>query len=118
MGKSKLFRQYGFSLSRNDDGTYLMARNQGGASAVEKPDFDDPETARLLGSILSGYSIRISAQVPGRIIGGNASRTSLYSADFDFDFNRDHDAMTAFQNQKLRLQFQGKGLNLPALQQD
>jgi hypothetical protein len=118
MGKTHLFREYGFSLERKDDGTYLMTRVQQCPPPPAKPDYDDPETARLLGSILSGYSIRISVQAPGRIVGGNATRVSLYSADWDFDFNRDHDAMTKFQNHELKLQFQGKGLELPLVKQD
>jgi len=118
MGKTHLFGEYGFSLARKDDGTYLMTRMQRCPPPPAKPDYDDPETARLLGSILAGYSIRISVQVPGRIVGGNAARTSLYSSDWDFDFNRDRDAMTKFQNHELKLQFQGKGLDLPLVKQE
>ena len=118
LGKTHLFKEYGFTLTRNPDDTYLMARDQNCVEPGVKPDFDDLETARTLGSVLAGFSIGISVQVPGRIIKNNASNVSLYSADWDFDFNRDRNAMTAFQNHKLRLQFQGKGLNLPALKQE
>jgi hypothetical protein len=117
-GQTHLFKEYGFTLTRNPDDTYLMARDQDCMDAGAKLDFNDPETASTLGSILAGFNIRISAQVPGRIISNNASRVSLYSADWDFDFNRNRDAMEAFQNHRLRLQFQGKGLNLPALKQE
>lgn len=110
---SHMFKEYGFSMLRGQDDTVMLSRDQDGMAPGVNLDFADPETARTLGPVLAGFYVKIVAQVPGRIVKSNASRTSLYTAEWEFDFSRDRDAVTSFLNHKLRLVFQGKGMSLP-----
>ena len=112
--ESDLFRaHWPFTLSKTAKGRYQFRGRieMGGTSPV--PSSPKPETMMALAPILSEFKAVLKVSVPGKILRSNALRQSKASAVWVYDFSKDQNAFHAFQNCKMDILFDGKGLDLP-----
>lgn len=113
LAKAPAFQQYGFNLTRNAQGDYVLSRPSRTRDASADLPYGDPEVTRNLGPMLEGFRVDVRIETPGRILDTNASRSSPTSAMWSFDFARDPAAVAAFRDRDLTVVFDGRGLSLP-----
>lgn len=103
--KTDFFKTYGFELARTTDGNYVLSRTR----EVEKPKLqrNDPETQKLISSVLSGFKATVRVNTPGRVLRTNGDRTSLFGVTWVFNFERNPDALWAAENQSMIILFEG-----------
>jgi hypothetical protein len=109
------FKQFGFSLTKDANGNYLLDRAPQVAEAPAGIRFDDPQVVRTLTPLLAGFSVTLGVRTPGKILSSTASIKGPYTAGWRFEFDRDPGALTALLTQRFAATFDGKGLNLPEI---
>ncbi len=116
--KADFFRENGFNLTQRHDGSYLLskpaARQKDSKAASDKSA--DPKELAFLSPIMSGFTVEIKFEFPGRMIDTNAHSKNLNTAEWRFEFDKDSDALSKLQNQDFRVIFEGKSLKLPNVQ--
>jgi len=117
LAKADFFSDYGFSLSKDANGNYLLSRPRMEAAGDAASDYLGKNTVELLTPILSGFNVVLSVTTPGIILDTNAPRKSTYSAAWIFDFNRNPNAFLGLQRQDFRIVFSGKDISLPEIRQ-
>ena len=115
VGRADFFPHHGFSLTHNSDGTYTFFRSPESDSFLRPQDVG--ADSGLLSSVLTGFRVAIKVTTPGKVLETNASRRTLYNSAWIFDYDKDPKAVTALQNQKMKIIFDGNGINLPELRQ-
>jgi len=116
LAKTDFFQAFGFSVTKDAQGNYVLERSPSGPTTAVKPDLSDPETLRVLSPLLNGFSVAFTVNAPTRILRTTAPITAPYSASWRFDFDRDPTALSALQNQRFQLVIEGRGLTLPNVQ--
>lgn len=110
-----VFRAYGFSLTRTSNGDYILERKPKTANTTTPPDFQESETAKLLGPLLAGFNVNIAVTAPGRILRTTAPQNSMYKAIWAFNFDRDANAVLNYDKMHIYVHFLGRGLDLPEI---
>ena len=106
--RSDLFMNYGFSMTRNSDGNYVLHRASANASG-ESTGFPDADTLRLMSPFLEGFNVVIKVATPGRILKTTAPQKSQMMATWTFSFDKDPNSIIALQNQAFSVIFENKG---------
>lgn len=109
------FKQFGFSLTKDANGNYLLDRAPQVAEPPAGIRFDDPQVVRTLTPLLGGFSVTLGVRTPGKILSSTAPIKGPYTAGWRFEFDRDPAALTALLTQRFAVTFDGKGLNLPEI---
>ena len=117
VAQTPLFKQYGFSLSKNADKDYVMARAPMDRSPLPETDLSNAEATRVLSPLLSGFRVTMRVTTPGAIRATNAPKRSLRTAEWTFDFSDDPYALRTLQRIGPRVTFSGRGSDLPAVKQ-
>ncbi len=112
-----LLKQYGFSLSRNADGDYVMVRAPTDTSPLPETGLSTDEATRVLSPLLSGFHVSIRVTVPGAIRTTNTPKRSLRTAAWVFDFSDDPYALRTLQRVSPTIIFSGAGAKLPEIKQ-
>jgi hypothetical protein len=116
VARADFFKEIGFSLTKNSDGSYLLHRPKETSQVQAARDLSDPNTERMLTPILGGFRVATKINTPGRILKTNAPERLAFTALWDFDFDKDPNAILALQNLEINIVFDGSGLDLPAIQ--
>jgi len=117
LSKTGLFKQYGFKLSRLQNGQYQLFR----AAVTNDPEalavFSDPESLRQVTPLLSGFNVSLNVRVPGKIIKSSAPERGVtpYSATWVFDFDREPKAFVDLQRQEFNVIFEAGNVRLPEI---
>jgi hypothetical protein len=114
LARTDFYVEQGFALTRLADGNYRLSRKGNPAVAASSLDMNDPEVARLLSPVLGGFEATIGIKTPRNILQANTARRSLRQAVWVFDFNHEAAAFRDFYSQELIVDFDGRGLSLPA----
>lgn len=116
LAKADFFRRYGFSLAKTTEPVdrYVLLRSPRPDTTLEPPDFMDPDVVKTLTPIYTGFRVVTAIQVPGRILKSNSHTGSRYAATWIHDFDADKRAVTAFQTDSMRVEFDGTDLDIPA----
>lgn len=117
VANTPLFQQYGFSVSENADGDYVLARAPMDTSPLPEADLSSEEATRVLSPLLSGFRVTLKVNTPGAIRATNAPKRSLRSAAWVFDFGDDPYALRTLQRVTPRVIFSGAGIDLPEVKQ-
>ena len=115
LAKAEFFRRYGFSLAKTTEpvNRYVLQRSPRVDTSLEPPDFTDPEVLKTLTPVYTGFRVVTEIRVPGRVLKSNAHAGSRYAATWIYDFDADKRAVTAFQSDDMRVEFDGADLDLP-----
>ena len=114
--KTDFFQAFGFSVTKDAQGNYVLERPPSHQTPAVRPDMSDPETLRVLSPLLNGFSVSFTVNSPARILRTTAPITTPYSASWRFDFDRDPDALMAMQSQCFQLVVDGNAIKLPEIQ--
>ncbi|MFT5240256.1 MAG: hypothetical protein ACI9OU_002486 [Candidatus Promineifilaceae bacterium] len=116
--KADFFHTYGFSLSKNSQGQYVI---QNSPVTTERPssewDFSDPEIKKLVAPFLNGFRFSLKIQLPGRITNSNAHHTRGNELEWVYAFDRDPYAIQKLQLDHVRVVFESPGATLPSFNQ-
>ena len=116
VAKTDFFKEYGFSLTKNKDGDYVLQRPPPVREKVDMPDLTKTENARLITPLLAGFFVQVKVNTPSRILRTNAHNKSTRTAVWTFDYDNKPDAFMAVQTEGLGIVFEGKGLKIPEIQ--
>ncbi len=117
IAKTPIFKQYGFSLSKNSDNNYVMVRAPMDTSPLPETDLSNAEATRVLSPLLSGFRVTLRVTTPSAIRATNAPKRSLRTAEWTFDFSDDPYALRTLQRVTPQIVFSGTGGKLPEVTQ-
>ncbi|MFU8779683.1 MAG: hypothetical protein ACNA71_01500 [Kiritimatiellia bacterium] len=107
------FQKYGFSLSRNQEGQYVLDRPAMVTDPGAIPPRFSPSELEQIQPFLGGFTTDIKIDVPGRIVSTTAGRTSMQSAIWNFHFDRQPESVHQLMKQQLYVVFQAPSVTLP-----
>jgi len=115
LAETEVFKDYGFNLTKNKDGDYLLSRPPESSMAGADADNSllDPDGLKMVTPILAGFHAGFRITVPGRVLSSTAHRKGTQNAVWNFDFDTDPNALVALQNQAFEVTFDGKDAKLP-----
>ena len=118
LAQTPFFEAYGFSLTKNRDGDYVLYR----AAPIDRNaptlDLSNPEDAKLVAPFLQGFQTKVRVTVPGRILKSNAPATSLHTSIWSFDFDQNPESYADLLSKGLGLVFDGTGSTLPQIRRE
>jgi len=118
VAKADFFPEYGFSLSRNSAGNYVLYRAARKGGDEMPVGAMDPATVHMLTPLLSGFRVAVSVILPRAILETTAARPSQFEAEWVFDFDRDPNALMALQSTDMKIVFDGEGVKLPRIRHE
>ena len=114
LAKTPWFSDRLFSLSKNEEGNYVLVRAAGdGSTDMAPPPESDPNTGEMLAGMMKGFRAVMRVNVPGPIIESNAENTSGNTAEWIFDLEKDAQALEKAQSSTMTMSFGGQGLSIP-----
>lgn len=111
--KTEFFREFGFSITKHPSGAYIFERAAATGTETVRPDFSNPDTARMVNPLMSGFNVSLSISTPGRIIETTGATAGPYTTTWTYDYDQNPNALAALRNQRFRVAFDGTGLVLP-----
>jgi hypothetical protein len=112
--RSDVFQQYGFSLRKDAKGNYVLHRGSALAPG-QRVEALEPETAKLLTSLVGGLNVTITVSTPSRILSTTAQNSGPRSAMWIFDYDRNPKALTDLHKQNFTVVFEGGDMKLPEI---
>ncbi|MFO7871348.1 MAG: hypothetical protein R6V03_07955 [Kiritimatiellia bacterium] len=110
-----LFREYGFSISKNGGGDYVFFRKAAVRAGEGREDPAGKHGAGEAAPLLRGFEARIKVNAPGKILRTNAHRDIGRTAVWNYEFDKDSSAFRKLQTTPLKIIFSGEGLDLPEI---
>ena len=116
--QTELFEDSRLTLTRNEDGNYLLSQGTGsdvGGGEAPGDDLGGEEGAAMMqqmAAMFAGMRIAMTVVVPGEIITTNATEVSGQTASWVFDVDEDPTVLTRLDDMDLEVVFAGKGLSL------
>lgn len=117
--QTDLFEDSRLTLTRNEDGNYLLSQGTGsdvgGADDLGGDQEGGDESAAMMqqmAAMFAGMRIAMTVVVPGEIITTNATEVSGQTATWVFDVDEDPSVLTRLDDMDLEVVFAGKGLTL------
>ena len=119
IARTEIFGEYGFNVTRDKNGDFVLSRPperilagraQSSSSVLSEKDL------KGLSPFLSGFHAGIRIVTPSRIITSSAQRKASDNvAVWNFDFDTNPNALTALENQKFEVVFDGtdRGIKIP-----
>ena len=122
LAKTDFFKGSSLSLTKNDDGNYVLVQNSGDMTGMN-PGGDaemDPEMEKMMlqqmAPMFAGMRIAMTINAPGKIIETNASeKEGDNSASWIYDVDKDPDCILDMQKSDVRIVFDGEGVELPEI---
>ncbi len=103
-----------FSLSKNEQGNYVLLRAAGdGSTGLAPPPAADPNVEAMLAGMMKGFRAVIRVKTPTPIIESNAENSSGNTAEWIFDLENNAQALEKAQSLTMRTVFNGQGLSIP-----
>lgn len=112
--RTDFFRQYGFSLSRQKDGSYRIHRGPHLKEPVATGE--DPDADRTLTPLMAGFRVSLTVHTPSAVRSASTPNRSLYAATWSYEFDKNPNALSALQAQDFDLIFEGEDVKLPDIQ--
>ena len=116
--KADFFHTYGFSLSKNGQGQFVIKNSP---VTTEKPskewDFSDPEVKKLVAPFLNGFRFSLKMKLPGRVVKSNAHQKRGNELEWVYTFDRDPYAIQKLQRDHVSVVFESPGATLPSFKQ-
>jgi hypothetical protein len=109
------FKQFGFSLTKEANGRYVIDRPPQVSELPGGIRFDDPQVVKILAPLLEGFSVTVGVRTPGKILSTSATIRGPFTAGWRYEFDRTPTALTDLLTQRFAVVFDGKGCNLPEL---
>lgn len=115
VAQTDFFQLYGFSLTKNSKGNYVIERPPQVAEFPAGFRATDPQTVKDLKPFIDGFLVALSVRVPdqNKILSTSAPIRGPYTAGWRFDADRSPDAVMALLRQNFVVVFDGRNLNLP-----
>jgi hypothetical protein len=117
LASTDFFSQYGFSLCRNRAGNYEFERTSRHAGTRSPPRVLDAGSRKALASMLAGFRVVLSLEVPGRILEANTSKREMNRATWVYDAGAEEDPLLSLQYHRMTAVFEGTGVRLPETEQ-
>jgi hypothetical protein len=106
--KMSFFSQYGFSLSKDEEGNYSFFRERETANADSSANLPDATTLKMMAPVLEGFNAVFRVNTPGKVLKTNAHIKTLRNVSWEFNYDRDPNTIMALQNQQFKIVFEGK----------
>jgi hypothetical protein len=115
VARTDFFQLYGFSLTKDPKGNYVIERPPQVAEFPAGFRAADPQTAKALKPFIDGFLVALSVRVPdqNKILSTSAAIRGPYTAGWRFDAERSPDAVMALLRQNFVVVFDGRNLELP-----
>jgi len=110
--KTELFQDSQLSISREDNGNYVLEQKSAGGEDVQT---GDPRMQQQMAAMFAGLRIANSVVVPGEVIETNATAVNGNRVSWVFDIDKDPDVIAKLQDTDLRVVFAGDGIKLPTI---
>ena len=109
LARTDFFPQYGFSLSRDPNGSYTFFRDRESGNENSPVSMMDPATLKLMTPVLEGFDVIFKINVPGQVLQSNAHVKTARGVSWEFSFDKNPNAVVALQEQQFKIVFEGKG---------
>jgi len=112
---SELVPPGGLTLSTAPSGRCLLTLSFRSGQAAPSPVASPQPTRENLDPLLAGFRVRVKVNLPGRVLETNGQKQSTYTVSWTFDYDEDRTAVAAMESGRLRVAFDGSGLDLPEI---
>lgn len=110
--QTPLMSERHLSLAATAEGNYLFKLSAGEAEGQNLPEATDPDTERMLQSLMQGFRVVVNVRPPGKVLKSNASRQGEREATWEFDISKDPQAVSRVSRLDMWVTFDGQGLEL------
>ncbi len=113
LGETESMGESPITISRTEDGNYLITSTMGGEDIGLGDEEMDPAQMEMMMPMLSGMRIAVKINTPTDIISTTAPVKTARSAQWVFDADEDPESIMKMGQTRMEVIFDGRGVSIP-----